>query len=132
MTSAMRILVAWMLVLVGCGATTAPKSSSASAVIEYLAGAEQQVETDDQRAELRRALVDLARLSPAELRTRRYADYAMTPGRWTAATVLTRYIVPAKPVHLDEEALYRDAQRPEARAALREHVRAIDEHRQPR
>jgi hypothetical protein len=99
-------------------------------VVVYLKGAERQAETNDQRLEIRRALVDLASLPVDQLRGRRYADYEMRTGKWTLATLLARYFVPSEPHVLNEETLYRDAQLPEARAVINDQIRAIDDGRQ--
>jgi hypothetical protein len=93
-------------------------------VVDFLKGAERQVETEEQRREIRRALEDLLTLPAADARARRYADYQGKPGTWSATQLLQRYYVPAKPMALDEERFYRDAGTPEARAALE---RCLDE-----
>jgi hypothetical protein len=99
-------------------------------VVLYLAQAERQSETDDQRREVRRALEDLLTLPPDQLRQRRYADYQMHPNQWTLPTLLMRHFVPPELHSIDTEALYRDAQAPIAKDAIRAQIRAIDEGRQ--
>lgn len=110
--------------------TATVPAAAINEVVRYLKGAERQVETDDQELEIRRALEDLATLSPADLRKKRYADYSMQPGRWTLAMLLHKYFVPAELQTIDEDRLYQDAQQPEARAVVKSHIRAIDEKRQ--
>jgi hypothetical protein len=133
----MRFVV--FVFLIACGAkpadnvptnATPTEAPASNALVEYLTGAERQGETDEQMAELRRALDDLSRLSPSELRTRKYADYVMTAGQWSVSTIIKKYMVPTHPVALDDETAIRDAQALAARAKLREHVKAIDEGRQ--
>lgn len=60
-------------------------------LIEFLDGAELQVESAAQRAELTRVLRDLVELKPRELAKKLYADYEGKPVQWTAADVLRAY-----------------------------------------
>lgn len=112
------------------GDTAAVPAADENEVVRYLKGAERQAETDDQRREIRRALEDLATLPAPELRKKRYADASMKPGQWSLATLLRKYFVPAELHTIDEERLYEDAQRPEARAVVKGQITAIDENRQ--
>lgn len=135
------VAVALGSALVACCATAPPATpakgdpaavpaAAENEVVRYLKGAERQSETADQEREIRRALEDLASLLPSDLRKKRYADYSMQPGQWTLATLLHKYFVPAEHRTIDEERLYQDAQRPEARAVVKAHIQAIDENRQ--
>jgi|GEM_PF-1942078 hypothetical protein len=99
-------------------------------VVLLLAGAERQAENDEQEREILRALEDLRTLDPATLKTKRYADYQSVPGKWTLATLLQRYFVSPELHDIDEEAVYRDAQSPEARDVIGRQIRAIREGRQ--
>jgi hypothetical protein len=110
--------------------TSSPPAVAPNEVVLYLQGAERQAETDAQEAEILRALEDLQTLTPAELRVRRYADYALQPQQWSLGHLLQKYFVPPRVRSLDEDALYRDAQDPTARAVIEEQIQAIHEHRQ--
>jgi hypothetical protein len=103
-----------------------PESHEPNQVVECLAGAERQAETDEQRQEILRALEDLGTLDPATLKQRRYADYDNTPGQWTLVQVLRKYFVPQKPCAIDE-AIYLDAQSKAARDVLEQQMRALRE-----
>jgi hypothetical protein len=82
--------------------TATVPAAAINEAVRHLKGAERQVETDDQEQEIRRALEDLATLSPADLRNKRYADYSMQPARWTLAMLLQKYFVPAELQTVDE------------------------------
>jgi hypothetical protein len=98
--------------------------------VSFFSGAQYQAESDDQIQEIRLALQDLATLPPDELRRRRYSDYQMKAGQWNLPTLLMRYFVPADLQVVHEDALYRDAQAPEAKEVIRKQIRAIDAGRQ--
>lgn len=66
-------------------------------LIEFLDGAELQVESVTQRAELTRVLRDLVDLKPSELAKKLYADYEGKPAQWTAAEVLRAYFCSSTP-----------------------------------
>lgn len=111
------------------GASPAPPA--ANQVVLYLDGAETQYETDGQCQEIIRALEDLRSLDAKTLQGKRYADYEGTSGKWTLAVLLQKYFVPAQPRRIDEEALYRDAQSPQARAVIEQHLRRLRATLQP-
>ncbi len=71
-------------------------------VVAFFDEAEAQMETDDQRQILMRALDDMLRLSPNELRNKRYANYQLEPGKWTLAEVLTHYYYARTPIEFPE------------------------------
>jgi hypothetical protein len=112
------------------GPQSANQSKSPNEVALFLGGADRQAENDQQEREILRALEDLRSLDPATLKTKRYADYQNAPGQWTLATLLKKYFVSREPHHLDEEALYRDAQSQEGRDVIGRQIRAIREGRQ--
>jgi hypothetical protein len=105
-------------------------SDAQNEVVSYLQGAERQAESPTQENEIVKALQDLRSLPPAQLKQRRYADYAMVPSQWTLGQLLQKYFVPTQPRAIDEDRLYRDAQDPKARAVIDEHIKAIHEQRQ--
>ena len=96
-------------------------------VVAYLQGADQQFENASQGREIEKALNDMLSLGPDELRKRRYADYQMEPGTWTITDILRKYFLPQKPTGLDEDRFYKDVAKPEAKAVIREHLRAVKE-----
>jgi hypothetical protein len=123
------------LALISCGPqqtdeTAKPSSEAQNEVVSYLQGAERQAESPAQENEIVKALEDLRSLPPAQLKQRRYADYAMAPNQWTLGQLLQKYFVPTQPRGIDENALYRDAQDPKARAIIDEQINAIREQRQ--
>ena len=107
-----------------------PLPEEKNEVVLYLDGAERQAETDDQRAEILRALEDLRTLDPVALEKQRYADYGGVPGQWTLAGLLQKYFVPRELRGIDEDALYRDAQSQKARDVIEKQIRALREGRQ--
>ena len=106
--------------------------AATNVVVAYLDGAERQAESADQEREIARALQDLRSLPPATLPTRRYADYALVPDRWTLTELIAKYYVPRVPTTLDPATFYRDARDPRALAVIDAHLIAIREHRQVR
>jgi hypothetical protein len=117
-----------LLALLSACAESQKKSVVAGAgesncVAAYLTGAELQLETDSQRAEITRALRDMLEKSPEQLKASRYADYQGRPGAWSAVELLRRYFVPDRPRSLNEECFYRDVS--EARAAIQKHLNAL-------
>ena len=123
-----------LLVVLAAASCRSPEKTSPTTttneVVLYLHGAERQAESSAQEAEILKALEDLRTLPAAQLKERRYADYSGTPGQWTLAQLLQKYFVPVPLRTIDEQALYRDAQEPAARATVDEHIRAIREQRQ--
>jgi hypothetical protein len=96
-------------------------------VEDYLNGAEEQFETDDQKAVIKQAFVDM-RYEPVEsLRKKRYPDYQMHPHRWPITEVLSRYFVP-DPGYLDFDGdeFFRDVKKPEAREMIQKWLDHMD------
>ncbi len=79
------------------------------------------MKTDDQRAEIKRALTNLLELPPRELELKRYADETGKPKQWPLGTLLQKYYVPGSgPDVLGTEAkLYEDAQAREEKTVIR-------------
>lgn len=124
----------FVLMLIGsCARPEQPRpqlaaaATSSNEVVRYLGGAELQAETDQQVAEIKRALGDLLTLPPAELETRRYADYTGKPRQWPLGRLLMKYYVPARaPDSFESEAkLYRDAQAQPAKDVIRGLLRRL-------
>lgn len=119
-----------LALVAGC-ATMAPAAApSRNTVVAYLDGAERQAESADQEREIVRALEDLRSLPAAALAERRYADYAMSPARWTLAELVTRYFVPRSRMSIDPARFYADARDPRAIAVIDAQLTAVREHRQ--
>jgi hypothetical protein len=94
-------------------------------VVLFLSHAECQVEAEDQRRVVEGVLEDLLKLSGEALRSRRYPDYQMSPGAWTAVDVLSHYFVPATAVRLDPESFYEDAADGAARDAVQAQLTSV-------
>ncbi len=109
------------VLLCGC----AGRQPAPNVVAEFLANADRQYETEDQRTEIIRALDDMLRKPPAELRRQRYADYRGNRAAWPVTTLLERYFVPNPPRSWDLDAFYRDVAKPEAQAEIRRHLSAL-------
>jgi hypothetical protein len=124
------LAVVVVLAFSSCRTQQTPVPAGQNEVELYLHGAERQAESAAQEQEILKALEDLRTLPPETLRGRRYADYAQKPDQWTLPQLLQKYFVPSKPGSIDEEAFYRDAQDPKARAVVEEHIKAIREQRQ--
>jgi len=126
LTSLLLILT---LTGVGCqkqkvSPASAPTSHQNS-VVAYLGNAERQSETDDQRREIQKALEDMLRMTPSELKAQRYADYEGKPGAWSVTELLKHYFVPDPMMALDDEQFYKDVGAAEARAAIQRQLDAV-------
>ncbi len=117
---ATALLLAWT----HCACThtaSFPVSSAPTAentVVRFLKNAERQAETDAQRKEIQRALNDMLVKPPAELKRRRYANYAGQPQAWSITQLLRHYFTPNPAVSLDDSRFFQDVRTPEARAAI--------------
>jgi hypothetical protein len=60
-------------------------------LFKFLSSADLQIETDEQRAELSKALRDIAELPPEKLAEQRYADYQGNSGQWNILKILSAY-----------------------------------------
>jgi hypothetical protein len=89
-------------------------------VEDYLNGAEEQSETDDQVAVIRQAFVDMLYEPLGSLRKKRYPDYQMHPDKWPITEVLYRYIVPDPLITFDDDEFFRDVKKSEAREMIQE------------
>lgn len=89
----MKFVLLFACLLAGCQ----PVSSDKNVVVQFFDGAERQIEAQDQREELARALEDMLTLDPSLLRKKRYADYQMIKGMWTLKDILRAYYIPALP-----------------------------------
>ena len=123
---AQRAIRAWLVKLdgedVGSGIAR-PRNS----VEDYLNGAEEQSETDDQRAVIKQALLDMLNEPIESLRKKRYPDYQLHPHKWPITEVLTSYFVP-DPGYIDFEGdeFFRDVKKPEAQEVIQKWLDHID------
>jgi len=79
------------------GSSISPAYSD-NVIVAFFDEAELQIETADQEQVLIKALNDMLRLSPDELRKKRYANYQLEPEKWTLAEVLSRYYYARTPI----------------------------------
>jgi hypothetical protein len=99
-----------------CSFAACAQDSSDLQLYNYLNGAELQVETDDQRQEIKHALQDMLNLSPEELEKKRYKNYRMEENQWTLVELLQAYYLPDKPMALkDDIALYKETSNPKVK-----------------
>lgn len=84
-----------------CKVKQRPSKRTQSHVVKSLSVADLQFETESQKMELIRALEDLRTSSPAELESRRYADYEGLAGRWPIWRILSSYYLFNKPLTPD-------------------------------
>jgi len=96
-------------------------------VEDYLNGAEEQSETDDQMAVIKQAFFDMLNEPTQSLRKKRYPDYQMHPHKWPITEVLYRYFVP-EPGYLgfDGDEFFRDVKKPEAQKVIQKWLDHMD------
>ncbi len=123
---ARRAIRAWLVKLnaedVNGPGSTRPRNT----VEDYLNGAEEQSETDDQKAVIKQAFVDMLNEPIESLRKKRYPDYQLHPHQWPATEVLYRYIVPDPLISFDDDELFRDVKKPQAREMIQEWLNYLD------
>jgi hypothetical protein len=89
-----------------------------NAVEDYLNGAEEQFETDDQEAVIKQAFADMLYEPVESLRKKRYPDYQLHPHKWPITEVLTSYFLPDSPAGFDDDEFFRDVKKPEAQKVI--------------
>jgi hypothetical protein len=99
----------FLLVLTGVACT--PQAEPALA--RYLAGAEIQAESDEQRQILAAALDDMSRLPEGELRSKRYG-----PRELPLPSLLRAHLMPAEPIAVEDNEFYEDGDDPRVRDAI--------------
>lgn len=123
---AQRAIHAWLDEMNRGGIASAGSSRPRNTVEDYLNGAEEQCETDDQRAVIRQAFVDM-RYEPVEsLRRKRYPDYQMHAHRWPITEVLYRYFVANPPISFDDDEFFRDVKKPAAQEMIQKWLDHMD------
>jgi hypothetical protein len=95
-------------------------------VEDYLNGAEEQSETDDQKIVIKRAFVDMLYEPVESLRKKRYPDYQMHPHKWPITEVLYRYIVPNPLISFEDDEFFRDVKKPQAQEMIQEWLNYLD------
>lgn len=90
-----------------------------NSLVAYLENAELQIETSDQRQELKKALRDILSFSSEQLKNKRYANYRMETGAWTLYEILSAYFLPNKPMSLNNVSFYRDVGTDKAKSIVR-------------
>jgi hypothetical protein len=95
-------------------------------VEDYLNGAEEQSETDDQMIVIKRAFADMLYEPVESLRKKRYPDYQMHPHKWPITEVLYRYFVPDPLIMFDGDEFFRDVKKPEAQELIRKWLDHLD------
>jgi hypothetical protein len=114
-----RAIRAWLVKLNREDVKGSGSARPRNTVEDYLNGAEQQSETDDQRAVIRQAFVDMLKEPIESLRKKRYPDYQLNPHKWPITEVLTSYFVPDPGyIDFDGDEFFRDVKKPEAREVI--------------
>jgi hypothetical protein len=123
---AQRAIHAWLVKLNAEDVKGPGSTRPRNAVEDYLNGAEEQSETDDQKAVIKQAFVDMLNEPIESLRKKRYPDYQMNPQKWPITEVLYRYIVPDPLISFDDDELFRDVKKPQAREMIQEWLNYLD------
>ncbi|MGB0059437.1 hypothetical protein [Candidatus Binatus sp.] len=98
--------------------TSSGSTRPRNTVEDYLNGAEEQFETDDQEAVIKQAFADMLHEPVESLRKQRYPDYQMHPHKWPITEVLTSYFLPDAPGGFDDDEFFRDFKKPEAQKVI--------------
>ncbi len=127
----------WMLSIIVASSFGLPAAAALkkNCVSDYLNCADLQCETREQRNETRRALSDMLVLKPSDLLKKRYCDYQMHKGQWTAIEVLQRYFLPADRIFIDRQCFASSVRLASAQKAITrmlKHIEATDAARSDR
>ena len=115
------------LLISGCSENSPSKTSITykdNVVAAFFNEAELQIETNDQRQELTRALQDMLTLTSDKLRAQRYANYQLEPGKWTLNEILSRYYYARPPLAFHKH-LYEDATKDKAKEKINEALKKL-------
>ena len=115
---AQRAIREWLVKLNREEVTSFGSRRARNTVEDYLNGAEQQSETDDQRVVIKQAFADMLYEPVESLRKNRYPDYQMHPHKWPITEVLYRYIVPDPLIWFDDDEFFCDVKKPEAQEMI--------------
>jgi hypothetical protein len=117
---------AWLDEMNREGVSGPDASRPRNAVEDYLNGAEEQVETDDQKAVIKQAFLDMLYEPVESLRKKRYPDYQMHPDKWPITEVLYRYFVSDPIIDFEDDEFFRDVKKPKAREVIQKWVDHMD------
>ena len=123
---AQRAIHAWLDDINREGVATSRSTRPRNTVEDYLNGAEEQSETDDQKAVIKQAFLDMLNEPIERLRKKRYPDYQMHPHKWPIREVLYHYIVPSPLISFEDDELFRDVKKPQAREMIQEWLNYLD------
>jgi hypothetical protein len=123
---AQRAIHAWLVKLNRDAVTGSRSTRPRNTVEDYLNGAEEQAEDDDQRAVIKQAFIDMLNEPVESLRKKRYRDYQLHPNQWPITEVLYRYFVSDPLGGFDDEELFRDVKKPEARKMIQRWLDYLD------
>jgi len=123
---AQRAIRAWLAQISRETAVSLGSTRPRNTVEDYLNGAEEQVETDDQRAVIRQAFVDMLHEPPESLRKKSYPDYQLHPHKWPITEVLYRYFVSDPPIGFDDDEFFRDVKKPQAQEMIQKWLDHMD------
>lgn len=103
-----------LVLLAACASAMEP-----TALMHFVDGAEVQAETDRQACDLALALREIASGPASRVMGLRYRDASGKAAEWTAADVLTGYLVPPEPAEAEHsEAFYLGATDPATKVAV--------------
>jgi hypothetical protein len=123
---ARRAIREWLYQLNREGVPSAALTRPRNTVEDYLNGAEEQSEDDDQMAVVKQALADMLYEPVDSLRRKRYPDYQMHPRKWPITQVLYSYIVPNPLIWFDDDEFFRDVKKSEAQQMIRIWIDYLD------
>jgi hypothetical protein len=116
---AQRAILAWLNEMNRGSVASSGSKRPRNTVEDYLNGAEEQCETDDQKTVIKQAFADMLYEPVDSLRKKRYPDYQMRPDRWPITKLLYSYIVPRPLIWFDDDdEFFRDVKKPEAQEAI--------------
>ncbi|MGB8682191.1 MAG: hypothetical protein WCD12_04850 [Candidatus Binatus sp.] len=115
---AQRVIDEWLVKLSREDLTGSGSTGPRNTVEDYLNGAEEQVETNDQEAVIKQAFADMLYEPVESLRKKRYPDYQLHPHKWPITEVLTSYFLPDSFAGFDDDEFFRDLKKPEAQKVI--------------
>ncbi len=121
-----RAIREWLYELNREGVPSSASKRPRNTVEDYLNGAEEQSEDDDQMAVVKQALADMLYEPVDSLRRKRYPDYQMHPRKWSITEVLYGYVVPNPQISFDDDEFFRDVKKPEAQQMIRIWIDYLD------
>lgn len=121
MKKAHILLLIFVLFLSACTV----KDTRKNTFLEYLKGAELQIETVDQALELQRALNDLLKLPCNEINQKTYANYQMEPNKWSLQRIIRAYYVPSKPISIEPHSFCTDSKKKNSVSEIKQRINEI-------